>query len=121
MAPRPLRLLLFAAGWLFTAIGIAGIILPGLPGTPFLILAAWCFTRSSPRFEWWLINHPRLGPPVRQWRERGAIPRWAKAISLSSMALSWVILWFVAPPLGVATAGIAMALCAVYIVTRPGT
>lgn len=119
MLRRPLRTVIFALGWLFTAIGIVGIVLPGIPGTVFLILAAWCFTRSSPRFEAWLIDHPRLGPPIRQWRERSAIPRHAKAISIACMALSWIVLWFVAPPIGIASAGIAMALCALYIVTRP--
>ena len=58
------RPLLFAAGWIFTALGVVGLILPLMPGTIFLILAAWCFSQSSPRFEAWLLGHPRLGPQV---------------------------------------------------------
>lgn len=114
-----LRWLLFAAGWVFIAIGIVGVILPGIPGTIFLILAAWCFARSSPRFEHWLLTHPRLGPPVRQWRERGAIAPRIKAIALASMALSWGIVWLTVPPIGVFASGLCLAASALYVGTRP--
>lgn len=83
------RRALFALGLLFTGIGAAGLVVPLLPGAPFLILAAACFTRSSPRFDAWLVNHPRFGPPVRRWRERGAIPLYAKWIAGVSMAVSF--------------------------------
>ncbi|WP_439574973.1 YbaN family protein [Phreatobacter sp.] len=119
MLQRPWRALLFLAGCLFTAIGVVGIILPGLPGTVFLILAAWCFARSSPRFEWWLIHHPRFGPPVRKWRERGAIEPRIKAIAIGSMALSWAIVWMTAPPVAIAVSGLCLALSALYVGTRP--
>ena len=57
--PSPWRRhLYFAAGWVLTAIGVIGLVLPLMPGTIFLIAAAWCFSRSSPRFEAWLIGHP---------------------------------------------------------------
>jgi hypothetical protein len=118
---RPLRWLLFAAGWLFTAIGIVGVILPGIPGTVFLILAAWCFARSSPRFEHWLVTHPRFGPPVVKWRERGAIAPRIKLVAIGSMALSWGIVWLTAPPVGIAASGICLAASALYVVTRPSS
>ena len=76
------RPFLFALGWVFTLVGIAGIFLPLVPGVVFLILAAACFARSSPRFEAWLLGHTRLGPPIRRWRETGAIPRYGKILSL---------------------------------------
>jgi uncharacterized membrane protein YbaN (DUF454 family) len=114
------RPFLFALGWAFLVVGVAGIVLPLVPGTLFLILAAACFTRSSPRFEAWLLSHPVLGPPVRQWRETGSIHRGAKIFATVSLALSWaLILWSDAPAfVDVLTAAILCAV-AIYIVTRP--
>jgi uncharacterized membrane protein YbaN (DUF454 family) len=113
------RPLLFTAGWTFLAVGIVGLFLPLLPGTLFLILAGTCFARSSPRFEAWLLGHPRLGPPVRAWRATGAIPRRAKVIACASLVVSWLII------LASASAVLAVACLAVfvavgtYLVTRP--
>ena len=63
-----LRYVLLAIGWLSVALGVIGIFLPVLPTTPFLLLAAACFARSSPRFYQWLVQHPRLGPWIRDYR-----------------------------------------------------
>lgn len=123
--PRPSadglwRPALFAAGWIFLAVGIVGLALPLLPGTVFLILSAACFARSSPRFEAWLLNHARLGPPVRRWREKGAIPRPAKVFAVGSMAASWAVLFVTGAP-GLVQIGCLLLFCAVafYIVSRP--
>ena len=119
-AARFKRRLLFLGGWLFVAIGIVGIVLPGLPGTVFLIAAAWCFARSSPRFERWLLDHPRLGPPVRRWRANGAIPRGAKWIACLSLVASWVVLAAtLAAPWALAALGIVFVAVAAFIVTQP--
>lgn len=83
---------MFVLGWVLVPVGVAGVFLPLLPGTVFLILAAACFARSSPRFETWLVSHPRLGPPIRSWRATGAIPRRAKWIACTSLALSWIVI-----------------------------
>jgi uncharacterized protein len=118
--PRWLRRLLFVLGWAFVVVGAIGLALPGLPGTVFLILAAACFARSSPRFEAWLLGHPRLGPAVRQWRRTGAIPRAAKWIACASMAASWLILLATdVPAYGKAGTALVLLLVAGYIVTRP--
>ena len=118
--PSPARPLLFVLGWLFLAIGVVGIVLPLVPGTLFVILAAACFTRSSPRFEAWLLRHPVLGPPVRQWRATGSIPRLAKVFAVASLAVSWgLVLWSGASDI-VAWLTLATILgVAVYIFTRP--
>ncbi|MGQ4272898.1 YbaN family protein [Terrihabitans sp. B22-R8] len=117
---QPLRLLLLVAGWVFLGVGIAGVFLPLLPGTIFLILAAACFSRSSPRFERWLLNHPRFGPAVVNWRRDGAISRKGKTFALSGMALSLVITWYSgAPRYAFFITAIAIGLSALYVGTRP--
>ena len=85
---RPLYL---AAGWLSFGIGAIGIVLPLLPTIPFWILAAFCFSRSSPRLERWLVQHPRLGPHIQGWRERGAISTKGKHAGLAALAVSSLI------------------------------
>ena len=78
--PRPrqrkgwVRYLLLGLGWLSVALGIIGAFLPLLPTTPFLLLAAACFMRSSERFYLWLINHKWLGPWVKPYLEGEGIP-----------------------------------------------
>jgi uncharacterized protein len=119
MVKQTWRLLMIAAGWICVAIGVVGLILPGIPGTVFLIIAAWLFTRSSPRFEHWLVNHPRLGPPVVKWRASGAIATPIKVVAISSMALSWGLVWLTAPPIGIAASGLCLAASALYVGTRP--
>lgn len=77
-----------AAGLLFVALGLVGALLPLLPTIPFFLLAAFCFARSHPAWEQRLLDHPRYGPPLRQWRERRAISRKAKLAALTAMAAS---------------------------------
>lgn len=114
---RPLYL---AAGWAFTLIGIAGLVLPLLPGTIFLIAAAWCFSRSSPRFEEWLIGHPRLGPQVVRWRRTGAIARRTKYVACGSMVLSFVLLAASgAAPVALWLSGAGLLGAGTYVASRP--
>ena len=118
--PRGLSAILFPLGCLCTAIGVVGVVLPGLPGTIFLIAAAWCFSRSSPRFEAWLLSHRRLGPPVRQWRESGSIPGRVKVFACLSLAVSWGLIAATDTSPYLKT-GLALLFLAVagFIVTRP--
>jgi len=114
------RPLLLAAGWLFTGLGAAGLVLPLLPGTVFLILAAWCFSQSSPRFEIWLLDHPRFGPHVRRWRDGGTIARRAKYVACGSMLASFALLaWSDAPPAALWTAGAGLIAAGTYVASRP--
>jgi uncharacterized protein len=111
---------LFVLAWAFLAVGIVGLFLPLLPGTLFLILAGACFTRSSPRFEGWLLTHPRFGPPVRAWRATGAVPRRAKVFAAISLAVSWLILFVTGAPTGVSVTCFAVLLAvAAYVASRP--
>jgi len=86
-APRATRWLWFACGWISVAIGSIGIIIPGLPTTVFFIIAASCFAKSSPRFEQWVLNLPRIGPMVRDYRAGLGMPRRAKAWAIGTMVV----------------------------------
>jgi len=81
------RLIWFLAGWVAVALGGIGIVVPGLPTTVFFIIAAWCFSRSSPRFEQWVLNLPKIGPMVRDHRSGLGMPRRAKAWAVGMMVL----------------------------------
>lgn len=114
---RPLYLL---GGLALTGVGVAGYFLPVLPGTVFLILAAACFARSSPRLEAWLVNHPQFGPSIRAWRDTGAIPTPAKIIAIVSMAASFAIVWVAHAPMWVRwTTGAILLGCALFVASRP--
>ncbi|WP_460753508.1 YbaN family protein [Marinomonas epiphytica] len=69
------RLLLLMLGWLSLITGFIGIFLPLLPTTPLVLLAAWCFSKSSERFHKWLMEHKFFGPIVRDWQSSDGIPR----------------------------------------------
>ncbi len=121
MTRHGLRLLFLVLGGIFVALGVAGIFLPLLPTTPFLLLAAACFARSSERFYRWLLNHPVLGTTVREWREHRSLPRRTKWIAILTMAgtLAVSILFFVPQPaLQIALALFGVAL-AVYLYRIP--
>lgn len=98
-----------------------GIVVPGLPTTPFILLAAWAFSRSSEKFQAWLLNHPRFGPAVRDWRERGAIPRRAKVLAVAMMTTSFVItLLFISTDWRLLSImAVTMAGAGIYVCTRP--
>ncbi|MHA6296876.1 YbaN family protein [Devosia sp. CAU 1758] len=116
-----LRPLYFALGWFFVALGIIGVFVPLMPTTTFLILAAWCFARSSQKAEVWLLNHKQFGPPITAWRENGAIARRHKFYSLGGMTLGLCMFVLTAkPPLWVAMlVAVALIGIGVFVITRP--
>tara|TARA_B100002003_G_scaffold244985_1_gene272013 strand:- start:459 stop:923 length:465 start_codon:yes stop_codon:yes gene_type:complete len=90
-----LRSLVFAFGWLSVALGVAGIFLPVLPTTPFLLLAAACFVRTSPRFYRWLVEHPKLGRYVIYYLDGKGMPLKAKVYTLILMWSTMMLTAFV--------------------------
>jgi uncharacterized protein len=102
-----MRLILLGLGWTMVGLGIAGIFLPLLPTTPFLLLAAWIFSRCSPRLEQWLLDHPLFGRPLKDWREAGVISRRAKIAAISLMGLGFAFFWLRIEPSALAASVVA--------------
>jgi uncharacterized protein len=103
MISARMRILYLCLGWLMVATGIVGAFLPVLPTTPFLLVALWCFSKSSPKLESWLLSHPKFGPSLRNWREKGAI------------------LWFGTEPTALRASIVAAVMlgAAIFVTTRP--
>ncbi|WP_185983365.1 YbaN family protein [Aureimonas mangrovi] len=123
MASRPARLVIVAyraLGSAAVALAAAGVVLPGLPTTPFLLVAVWAFGRSSPELAERLRQHPRFGPALRDWQDRRAVPRRAKVLAVVSMAASFALLaWSGAPAFALAATGAILLTVAAWLVTRP--
>lgn len=116
----PMRGLWIAAGVVLTGLGIAGVILPLMPGVLFLIMAAACFARGSPRLERWLLDHPLLGPAIADWRRDRSIPKRGKIAALAGMSVSLALIAFSgAPLLAIAASGVLIGVGALYVATRP--
>ena len=107
------------AGWASLGLGAIGAFLPLLPTVPFVILAAFCFARSSPRLENWLLTHPRFGHHIVAWRDKGAISRKGKIAATAAFALSIVLAAIFSPWPWVMLPVIAAAVTGSWIWTRP--
>ncbi len=116
-----MRVFYLCIGWLMVATGIVGAFLPVLPTTPFLLIALWCFSKSSPKLEAWLLSHPKFGPSLRNWRDHGAIPRRAKIAAVSLMTISYAIFWFGTEPSTTSATIVAAVMmgAALFVSTRP--
>lgn len=109
-----------ACGGIALVLGTVGMFLPLLPTVPFLLLAAFCFARGSERVHRWLVDHDVLGPPIRDWQDRGAISRRAKWFATASIVAAFLL----AAAFGVRPAILAiqvavLACVAVFVWTRP--
>ncbi len=90
------KLFLIAVGWLSLAMAIAGMLLPVLPHTPFILLAAWCFARSSKRFSEWLLYRSLFGPDLQSWQKHRAIQVKTKPKMIIMAIISFSIsIWIV--------------------------
>lgn len=109
-----------ALGAIALVLGAIGMLLPFLPTVPFLLLAGFCFARSSDRLHGWLMAHPLFGPPIHDWNNRGAISRRAKLLASLSIVAALVMSW----TLGfggkvIAAQAITLACVTLFIWTRP--
>lgn len=101
-------------------LGAAGLVLPLLPTTPFLLVAAWAASKSSPRLESWLWHHPTTGPLLQAWHEQRAIPRRAKYLAITLLSLSWLVLWLgSAGTLVLSITAVLFCSVATFLITRP--
>lgn len=116
-----LRYFYLGFGWLCVGLGIVGIILPILPTTPFLLVAVWAFSKSSPELAEKLRNHPRVGPYIRAWQDHGVIPRTAKILATIMMTVMGIYLagFSILPGWAALLACLSMVAVGIYILTRP--
>ena len=113
--------LLLLTGWVFVALGATGILIPGLPTVPFLLVALWAFSKSSQRFHDWLYNHSLFGPPLQQWQDHRVIPTKAKVLAVMTMTVSLSYMIFISDVstwVTVVTA-LIMVSAAAYILSQP--
>lgn len=115
-----MRALWVIFGFTALGLGIVGIVTPLLPTVPFLLLAAFCFSRSSDRLHDWLLAHPIFGQPIVDWRESGAIRRRAKWMVTASMLLVLILAFSLGlQPLFLLVQGLVLCAVAAFIWTRP--
>ena len=88
-----MRPLYFTLGFTFFCAGLIGVFAPVIPTTPFMLLALWSFSRSSPRFHNWLYTHKLFGPPLQKWHDYRVIPPVAKYFALFFMAASLTVIY----------------------------
>ncbi len=109
-----------AAGGIALGLGVIGIVLPVLPTTPLLILAAFCFGKGSPRLRTWLMEHQTFGGPLRDWSEQGAIRPRHKFMACFTMGLVLTVSIVASlSPMIIMIQAIAMGGAALFILTRP--
>lgn len=112
----PYALLAYACA----ALALVGVVLPGLPTTPFLLAAAWAARRGSPRVDRWLREHRTLGPLLHHWQTQRAVPRRAKWLAVLLIGLSWTGLALASDgALVPLAAALPLGAVALFVVTRP--
>lgn len=117
---KALRMLVLMVGWLSVVLGVIGIFLPILPTTPFLLLAAACFVRTSPKFYHWLVGHPKLGKYLVYYLEGKGIPLKAKIFTIGLITISMSTTAYLVPVTAVKVLlPLVGVLVALYIVRQP--
>lgn len=111
---------LILCGLLLVLIGLVGIIIPGLPTTIFLILAAACFAKSSPSLHQRLLEHPWFGPIIENWNNDKSIPRRAKQLAIAMIAVSYGFTWYTLSNLWLKLSiGLILVMVVIYLIRLP--
>ena len=112
-----LRMVYFSLSCFFMILGIIGVFLPVVPTTPFVLVSAYLYARSSKRFYNWLMNHKLMGPPLRRWKETGTIAKSTKVYAICVLTVSMgITIFFIIPidavkiGMGVVWAGVTLYL-----------
>lgn len=92
-----IRGVFFGLGVVFLVFGLIGVVVPGMPTTVFVLLAGYCWARSSKRFYEYLLSHQVFGKMITDWQERRAMPRFAKYLAWAMMAISTVVMFIRLP------------------------
>lgn len=115
-----IRVFWLVVGILALALGGLGVVLPLLPTTPFVLVAAFAFANSSDTLHQWLLDHNIFGPLIANWQRYGAISRSAKVLSLLSMVAVLVIsLVMAVPAFVIAVQALVVGACSLFIISRP--
>ena len=114
------RLLWWLLAYSSLGLGIVGIVVPGLPTVPFVLLAAFAAARGSRRLHAWLLADRRFGPMIRDWEREGAVSGRAKRLAIGMMALCALTMFLTAPKWWMAAIGTAfMVIVATWLWLRP--
>ena len=106
--------------WASLALGMIGVVVPGLPTVPFVLLSAYAAARGSERLHRWLLAHPRFGPMIQDWQAHGAVSRRAKWMAVTMMSLASALMFLTAPRWWMAATGTGiMAVVATWLWLRP--
>ena len=120
MAASRFRWAWWLLAWAALGLGLIGIVVPGLPTVPFVLLSAYAAARGSRKLHAWLLAHPRFGPIIRDWQAEGAVSRRAKWLATAMMALAAGVMFLTAPAWWMAATGTAiMALVDAWLWARP--
>ena len=106
--------------WASLGLGTIGVVVPGLPTVPFVLLSAYAAARGSERLHRWLLAHPRFGPMIHDWQVHGAVSRRAKWMAVTMMSLASALMFLTAPRWWMAATGTGIvAVVATWLWLRP--
>lgn len=111
-----LRWLLVVLGFIFMTLGVIGVFVPLMPTTVFVLLAGWCWAKSSRRFYRWIMAHRIFGKMLTDWQERRAMPRRAKYLAWTMMGVSNIYLFYRLPTERLLVVGLIASVCLVVAI-----